>query len=83
MNKTKCKHFFDESIGKFHFYDHLFCIPNYLDGVKIGVTCSFDITHESIGQPNQEFWDSKEKFLEKKIEIFPDFSVSVPILSEC
>ena len=35
FDKTKCKHFFDESIGKFHFYDHLFCIPNYLDGVKI------------------------------------------------
>jgi len=65
FDKTKIKHTFDESIGKFHFYDHLFCLPNYLDGVKIGVTCSFEITHESVGQPNQEFWDSKEKFLEK------------------
>jgi GT2 family glycosyltransferase len=65
FDKTKCKHFFDESIGKFHFYDHLFCIPNYLSGVKIGVTSSFEITHQSIGQPNQEFWDSKEKFVEK------------------
>lgn len=65
FDKRKIKHTFDESIGRFHFYDHLFCLPNYLDGVKIGVTCSFDITHESIGQPNQEFWESKEKFLEK------------------
>jgi hypothetical protein len=24
FDKTKCKHFFDETIGKFHFYDHLF-----------------------------------------------------------
>ena len=32
LNKTECKikHNFDETIGKFHFYDHLFCVPNYL-----------------------------------------------------
>lgn len=65
FNKTKIKHNFDESFGKFHFYDHGFCIPNYLDNVKIGVTSSFEITHQSVGQPNQEFFESKEKFLEK------------------
>ena len=65
FNKTKIKHSFDESFGRFHFYDHGFCLPNYLDGVKIGVTSSFDITHQSVGQPNQEFWDSKDKFLKK------------------
>jgi GT2 family glycosyltransferase len=65
FNKQKIKHTFDETIGKFHFYDHLFCVPNYLDSVKIGVTTSFDITHESVGQPNQEFYESKDKFLEK------------------
>jgi GT2 family glycosyltransferase len=36
-----------------------------LDGIKIGVTSSFEITHESVGQPNQEFFVSKDKFLEK------------------
>jgi GT2 family glycosyltransferase len=65
FDKTKIKHGFDESYGKFHFYDHGFCVPNYLDGVKIGVTSSFEITHESIGQPNDEFFQSKEKFVEK------------------
>jgi GT2 family glycosyltransferase len=65
FDKTKIKHQFDETIGKFHFYDHSFCLPNYLDGVKIGVTSSFDITHQSVGQPNEEFFESKEKFLEK------------------
>lgn len=65
FNKNKIKHRFDESIGKFHFYDHLFCVPNYLDGVKIGVSSSFEIIHESVGQPNQEFFSSKDKFLEK------------------
>ena len=71
FDKTKCNHFFDESIGKFHFYDHLFCVPNYLSGVKIGVTSSFEITHQSIGQPNQEFWESKEKFVEKWGNVLP------------
>jgi GT2 family glycosyltransferase len=71
FDKTKCLHFFDESIGKFHFYDHLFCVPNYLDGVKIGVTSSFEITHQSIGQPNQEFWESKDKFVERWGEKLP------------
>ena len=65
FDKTKIKHKFDESIGKFHFYDHSFCVPNYLDGIKIGVTSSFEITHESVGQPNWEFYQSKDKFLEK------------------
>jgi GT2 family glycosyltransferase len=65
FDKTKIKHKFDESYGKFHFYDHGFCVPNYLDGVKLGVTSSFEITHESIGQPNEEFYQSKEMFLQK------------------
>ena len=71
FNKTKIKHTFDETIGKFHFYDHGFCVPNYLDGIKIGVTTSFEITHQSIGQPNQEFFESKDKFLEKYKSTLP------------
>jgi GT2 family glycosyltransferase len=71
FNKTKVKHQFDETIGRFHFYDHSFCLPNYLDGVKIGVTSSFDITHQSIGQPNQEFFDTKEKFIKKFGSVLP------------
>lgn len=65
FDKTKIKHNFDETIGKFHFYDHPFCLSNYLDGVKLGVTSSFEITHQSVGQPNEEFFNSKKTFLEK------------------
>jgi GT2 family glycosyltransferase len=84
FDKTKIKHAFDETIGKFHFYDHLFCVPNYLDGVKIGVTSSFEITHESVGRPNQEFWESKEKFIEKwgsnlPLDLKPEYPY-VPII---
>jgi len=65
FDKTKIKHKFDETIGKFHFYDHSFCLPNYLNGVKLGVTTSFEITHQSVGQPNEEFFESRVKFVEK------------------
>ena len=71
FDKTKIKHKFDETIGKFHFYDHSFCVPNYLDNVKIGVTSSFEITHQSIGQPNQEFFQSKEVFVKKYSDVLP------------
>jgi GT2 family glycosyltransferase len=71
FDKTKIKHQFDESYGKFHFYDHGFCVPNFLDGVKIGVTSSFEITHKSVGHPNQEFFESKELFLSKWREKLP------------
>lgn len=71
FDKTKIKHKFDESFGKFHFYDHGFSIPNYLDKVRLGVTSSFEITHESVGQPNQEFFESKTKFLEKYGDLLP------------
>lgn len=83
FDKNKIKHNFDETIGKFHFYDHPFSLSNYLDGVKIGVTTSFEITHESIGQPNQEFYTSKEKFLEKYKSFLPlDLKPEQPFIEE-
>ncbi len=81
FDKTKIKHTFDETIGKFHFYDHSFCLPNYLDGIKIGVTSSFDITHQSVGQPNQEFFDTKDVFLKKYSNVLPlDLKPSKPYI---
>jgi GT2 family glycosyltransferase len=86
FDKTKCNHMFDETIGKFHFYDHSFCVPNYLSGVKIGVTSSFEITHQSVGRPNQEFYESKDKFIEKWGDKLPldlkPTEVYVPIIKE-
>jgi len=86
FDKNKIKHRFDESIGRFHFYDHLFCVPNFIDGVKIGVTSSFEITHESVGQPNDEFFTSKDQFLNKWLHVLPldlkPKSVYVPEIKE-
>ena len=86
FDKRKIKHHFDETIGKFHFYDHGFCVPNYIDGVKLGITSSFEITHESIGKPNDEFWVSKEKFVEKWGHVLPldlkPSEIFVPLIKE-
>jgi len=86
FDKTKIKHTFDESYGKFHFYDHGFCVPNYLDGVKIGVTSSFEITHQSVGRPNQEFFDSKDEFIKKWGDKLPlnlnPYQIYVPEIKE-
>lgn len=87
FNKTKIKHQFDETIGRFHFYDHPFSLSNYLDGVKIGVTSSFEIIHESVGQPNEEFFRSKEIFLNKfkkhlPLDLKPEFVYVEPIKSK-
>ena len=71
VNKKLIKHNFDEAFKGFHFYDHSFTIPNWLDGVKIGVTFSFNITHESIGQPNNEFEKNKQIFIEKYKNVLP------------
>jgi GT2 family glycosyltransferase len=83
FDKTKIKHTFDESIGKFHFYDHPFSLSNYLDGVKIGVTSSFEITHQSVGMPNQEFYESRIKFIEKFGKYLPlDLKPTKPYIPE-
>jgi len=82
IDKTKIKYVFDESFGKFHFYDHGFCIPNYLGGVRIGVTSSFEITHESVGRPNQEFFETKDIFVEKYKDHLPiDLKPTKPYIS--
>lgn len=71
FNKNKIIHRFDETMGKFNFYDHAFCLANYISGVKIGVTTNFEITHESIGLPNENFETDRGIFLEKYGEFLP------------
>jgi hypothetical protein len=63
VDKTKIKHGFDEDFDGFHFYDISFCFPNYLEGVKIGVTTKIGLTHKSIGIPNKQ-WEKNKLFFE-------------------
>jgi glycosyltransferase involved in cell wall biosynthesis len=71
VDRTKIKHNFDEDFHGFHFYDISFCFPNYLDGVKIGLTTQIRVTHLSIGQTNQQWEGHKIKFEEKYKDKLP------------
>jgi len=65
LNKKQIKHNFDESIKGFHFYDLGFCLPNYLDKVKIGVMYDIRVTHLSIGQTNEQWENNRIEFSKK------------------
>jgi len=71
IDKTKIKHVFDESFEGFHFYEIPFFFKNYLDGVKLGLTTYFKITHLSIGRTNEEWEQNKIKFEEKFKDSLP------------
>jgi len=81
LNKNNIKHAFDETIDGFHFYDLGFCLPNYLEGVPVGVTTQIRVTHLSIGQTNQQWEDNRVKFAEKYKESLP-IDISPKDLSE-
>ena len=65
FDKQKIKHRFDETISGFHFYDLGFSVPNYLDGVNIGIMFNIRLTHLSVGQTNQEWEKNRLLFSEK------------------
>lgn len=71
VHKKRIKKGFDTDFKGFHFYDIPFCITNYKEGVKIGVTTRIDITHKSIGQTNEQWEDNKKQFEEKFKDILP------------
>lgn len=71
VNKNKIKHNFDDKIKGFHFYDLGFCLPNFIDGVKIGVMFDVRVTHLSIGQTNQQWEDNRIKFSKRYENVLP------------
>jgi GT2 family glycosyltransferase len=66
---------FDESFKGFHFYDHSFCIPCYIDGLNIGVITSIRVLHKSVGFTNQQWRDNQAQFVEKYLDVLP---ISIP-----
>ena len=71
VNKSKIKKQFDTDFEGFHFYDIPFCVSNYIEGVRIGVTTKFDIIHKSIGETNEQWEINKKQFEEKFKDILP------------
>ena len=71
IDPEKIIHGFDTNYGKFHFYDLGFCIPNYLDGVNIGVITNIRILHKSIGITNEDWETNRIKFAENYKDELP------------
>lgn len=71
VHKQRIKKDFDTDFKGFHFYDIPFCITNFKEGVKIGVTTKFDITHKSIGETNEQWEENKKQFEEKFKDLLP------------
>jgi len=63
VHKQRIKKEFNEEFKGFHFYDISFCVENFLEGVKIGLTTKFGVTHKSIGMVNKE-WEKNKLFFE-------------------
>jgi hypothetical protein len=67
VHKGRIKHTFNEEFKGFHFYDLPFCVGNYMDGVKVGVTTKIMVTHKSIGIVNKQ-WEKNKLFFEALYE---------------
>jgi len=67
VRKSLLKKEFNEEFKGFHFYDIPFCVENFLEGVKIGLTTKFGITHKSIGITNKQ-WEKNKLFFEALFE---------------
>jgi len=71
VHKNRVKYTFNEDFKGFHFYDLPFCVDNYINGVKIGVTTKIMVTHLSIGETNKKWEENKKQFEIKYEKIFP------------
>ena len=59
--KDRIKHWFDEKYEGFNFYEVSFCLKNYLDKVKIGVTTNIRLAHNSVGELKPNWYENREK----------------------
>jgi len=67
VRKSLLKKEFNEEFKGFHFYDIPFCVENHLEGVKIGLTTKFGVTHKSIGITNKQ-WEKNKLLFEALFE---------------
>ena len=63
VRKSLLKKEFNEEFKGFHFYDISFCVENFLEEVKIGLTTKFGVTHKSVGATNKQ-WEKNKLFFE-------------------
>lgn len=78
FDKNRIKANFDERFDGFHFYDIPFCVSNFEKYVEIGVITDIKIKHDSIGVPNEKWFENRKKFAELYKEFLP-INVKPPI----
>ena len=71
VKKDRIKKGFDTTLDGFNFYEIDFCLANYLEGVKIGVTTNIKVAHSSVGETKQNWFDNKIVINEKYKEYYP------------
>ena len=72
VRKSLLKKEFNEEFKGFHFYDISFCVENQFEGVKIGLTTKFGVTHKSVGITNKQWEKNKllfEALFEKRLPL--------------
>lgn len=72
VRKSLLKKEFNEQFNGFHFYDISFCVENQFEGVKIGLTTKFGVTHKSVGITNKQWEKNKllfEALFEKRLPL--------------
>jgi len=72
VRKSLLKKDFNEQFEGFHFYDISFCVENQFEGVKIGLTTKFGVTHKSVGITNKQWEKNKllfEALFEKRLPL--------------
>lgn len=67
VRKSLLKKEFNEDFKGFHFYDISFCVENQFEGVKIGLTTKFSVTHKSVGITNKQ-WEKNKLLFEALFE---------------
>ena len=67
VRKSLLKKEFNEQFEGFHFYDISFCVENQFEGVKIGLTTKFGVTHKSVGITNKQ-WEKNKLLFEALFE---------------
>lgn len=72
INKEKQLKNFDESLDGFHMYDIDFCLNNYINKTcKIGITLDIILLHKSLGIINDNWFNAKEKIINKYKKFIP------------
>jgi hypothetical protein len=71
VDKNKIKSTFDESVPGFHLYDVNFCVKNFINGCKIGLTTNIRVTHKSIGMTNESWEKNRQDFVKNYSDLLP------------